>query len=270
MRESPADYRFWINSGKSSPTFRVSHRAGQSGNRCADASVFQHPDGGLFQICYDSLSKLKNLNPQPRRVRVKLGIKPGFFVFVMQFLLLLFFACTPKGGDIRTVQKPVPAVTASVIPPGTPAPRVTGSSPQTAAGCREGSEPAIPELRACCRERNWGKACDGGCWAEGVGEKLSRMCNAPQASASDCGNSPAKAQITEWCKFHFNRRYCGVPDSEWIGACKTTAGSANPGGNDCANSPAKDKTKDWCNFHYNRRYCGISDSEWVQTCTPSR
>jgi hypothetical protein len=201
---------------------------------------------------------------------VKLKRRHGFALLLSQLAFLLVIACIPKGGEVRTVQKPRPAITASATPPNSNAPGLPSSSSQTATGCKEGSEPARPELRACCKERNWGQACDGGCWAEGVGEKLNRMCNAEKTPTSDCGNSPAKSQLTEWCKFHFNRRYCGVPDSEWISACKNDGAAAAPAGNDCANSPAKDKVKDWCNFHYNRRYCGITDAAWVQACTPSR
>lgn len=187
--------------------------------------------------------------------------------------LVTLISCVPQGGTVKPVDKPALSVRNPTAPAAAPgAPQTVNTNPAT--GCPAGSEAAIPELRNCCRERNWGKACDGGCWQAGVGEKLSQMCNGNKTAASDCSQSPAKTNTSEWCSFHYNRRYCGVSDSEWISTCKTGSTGATPStpsspGNDCNKSPAKTQTNDWCNFHYNRRYCGISDSEWVQTCTPS-
>lgn len=176
--------------------------------------------------------------------------------------------CTPQSGKVTPIQTPARAVQSPIPPTVAPQP-VQKDNGSVTEGCPAGSEAAIPELRNCCRERNWGKACDGGCWAAGVGEKLTRMCNGTKTSTSDCAQSPAKSKTTEWCAFHYNRRYCGISDSEWISHCKNgSSGVTNPGGNDCGKSPTKSLTRDWCNFHYNRRYCGISDAEWVQTCTP--
>ncbi len=182
--------------------------------------------------------------------------------------------CIPQGGDVRTIQRPVPAATPALTPIQADVPQVTGSpSAPLTQGCNETSEPAIPELRACCKERNWGKACDGGCWAAGVGEKLRKMCSDSKAPSGDCANSPEKSKKTEWCSFHYNRRYCGISDSEWIATCKTAAAAtaAEPASkpSDCGQSPEKSKTREWCDFHYNRRYCGVSDADWVQTCTPA-
>lgn len=170
-----------------------------------------------------------------------------FFLALAMLVLAPVFiltGCIPQGGDVRTIQRPVPAATPALTPIQADVPQVTGSpSAPLTQGCNESSEPAIPELRACCKERNWGKACDGGCWAAGVGEKLRKMCSDSKAPSGDCANSPEKSKKTEWCAFHYNRRYCGISDSEWLATCKTAAAatSAEPVSkpSDCGQSPEK-------------------------------
>ncbi|NBX16806.1 MAG: hypothetical protein EBR09_05515 [Proteobacteria bacterium] len=194
--------------------------------------------------------------------------------FIMAHLPALT-GCVPQG-DVRTIQRPVPAASPSVSP-NKPTLSAPVEAPQVAGGCKEGSEPAAVELRSCCKERNWGQACDGACWQEGVGAKLKKMCQGPTAPASDCAGGPDKSKKAEWCSFHYNRRYCGVTDADWLATCKNSASSGGAGSptssvslpNDCDKSPAKSQVRDWCNFHYNRRYCGITDAEWVKSCTPA-
>lgn len=200
--------------------------------------------------------------------------------FILRLTALLFLGCSQlifqagcvPQGDVRSIQRPVPATSPSVNPT-QPQLSPPTDAPQNAEGCKAGSEPATSELRSCCKQRNWGQACDGACWQEGVGAKLKKMCLGASGPSSDCGNSPDKSRKSEWCSFHYNRRYCGVTDADWLATCKGSgtsgASSAVVLPNDCDKSPAKSQTRDWCDFHYNRRYCGISDSEWVQACTPA-
>ena len=135
-------------------------------------------------------------------------------------VIVFLMGCIPEATTIKKTTPPVTS-TGNINPP--PAAPPPNDNPDTATVCPSGSEPARPELRSCCRENNWGKACDGGCWAEGVGEKLSRMCNAGQSSSkgNDCAQSPSKSQTSQWCAFHYNRRYCGVSDADWIQTCKS-------------------------------------------------
>lgn len=145
-------------------------------------------------------------------------------VWVNLLVLAGVCGCVPQGGDMRAVQKPAPAPAASPVS----TPRATATTtttttvgaPAQTGGCPSGSEPAVPELRSCCKARNWGEACDGGCWQAGVGAKLQQMCNNAQPSSNDCAQSPDKTQKKEWCSFHFNRRYCGISDAVWLQTCK--------------------------------------------------
>lgn len=147
-------------------------------------------------------------------------------------LLLLamtsFTHCLPDTRKEVPRVQPRPTATPSAISSAQPVVSTTPlqSSNSSALDCPSGSEAALPELRNCCRQRNWGQACDGDCWAAGVGEKLKQMCNASQASASDCAQTPAKSKINEWCAFHYNRRYCGVSDADWVKSCSASANAA--------------------------------------------
>lgn len=142
------------------------------------------------------------------------------------FSLLFVANCIPQ----QQAPSPGKPPRSAVNPPlqTTVLPVVTSTPPNqdlTARGCPAGSEAAISELRACCRESRWGQSCDGNCWQAGVGEKLKKMCADKSAPVKDCDQSPDKTKTTEWCAFHFNRRYCGIPDSEWLKACKSTTAS---------------------------------------------
>jgi hypothetical protein len=154
--------------------------------------------------------------------RVVLALKSNSLRAVWASLaMILSMSCMPQGQDVRTIARPTAAATLSPRPSPQPPPAIAPQNNQnsTIQGCPAGSESAIPELRTCCRERNWGKSCDGGCWAAGVGEKLRQMCNNSPSETKDCGQSPAKSKVTEWCNFHYNRRYCGISDSEWVKTC---------------------------------------------------
>lgn len=193
-------------------------------------------------------------------------------LLLVQFLPFAFLGCVQPDNSVRPVAKSTPAKIGPVSTAAAePTQTTTGNSASVTGSCPAGSESAKAELRDCCRTRNWGKACDGGCWAAGVGEKLAQMCNGSKSAGNDCAQSPDKSKSGEWCNFHYNRRYCGISDSEWLATCKSSSAQNTPQApsNDCGSSPAKTQTRDWCNFHYNRRYCGISDAEWVQTCTPA-
>lgn len=134
-------------------------------------------------------------------------------------VLALFSACVQPADDLRAVKKATVQPTVTVIPVQTQPAR--NDAPAVAEGtCPAGSEPAVAELRSCCKQRNWGQACDGGCWQAGVGEKLRKACTSSPAAGNDCASSPAKSAKSEWCSFHFNRRYCGISDADWLAHCK--------------------------------------------------
>ncbi|MFZ9520837.1 MAG: hypothetical protein ACO3A4_10195 [Silvanigrellaceae bacterium] len=195
-----------------------------------------------------------------------------FFLISSIAFVSASMSCVQQDDSVRPVAKNTPAKSIPTSPAAAqPAQTTTENGKNPGSACPAGSEPATPDLRDCCRTRNWGKACDGGCWAAGVGEKLAQMCNGKASAGNDCSQSPDKSKTSEWCNFHYNRRYCGISDSDWLATCKSSPTQNTPQApsNDCGSSPAKTQTRDWCNFHYNRRYCGISDAEWVQTCTPA-
>ncbi|MEY4066065.1 MAG: hypothetical protein RIR26_2273 [Pseudomonadota bacterium] len=130
----------------------------------------------------------------------------------------------PAYGARTAIPTPTASAQAPVLPaPTAPRSNSNASSDGSSGSCGAGREAATPELRDCCRQQRWGDACNGPCWDAGAAEKLRRVCVAgqtPSEPVKDCGQSPARENTQAWCDFHFNRRYCGVSDADWLKACR--------------------------------------------------
>jgi hypothetical protein len=177
-------------------------------------------------------------------------------LLLVQFLPFAFLGCVQPDNSVRPVAKSTPAKIGPVSTAAAePTQTTTGNSASVTGSCPAGSEPAKAELRECCRTRNWGKACDGGCWAAGVGEKLAQMCNGAKSAGNDCGSSPARTQTREWCNFHFNRRYCGISDAEWVQTCTpAAAATAAPVPSPAATATANSAATAPCKITQNRGF----------------
>lgn len=153
------------------------------------------------------------------------------FAFILLSLVTTLSACEARRPlpPVYSARTPTPTPTASAtVPmmPGATSPRSNSNSSSDASSttsCGTGREAATPELRECCRQQRWGDACNGSCWDAGASEKLRRVCVAgqsPTEPVKDCGQSPSRENTQAWCDFHFNRRYCGISDADWLKACR--------------------------------------------------